>query len=138
MREALKRLIIYPMNSCKSLVLVALCAILLGAPALALANPWQGASASSGEHRGRWASMFSKLDLTPQQEDQIKSLIEAYRQAHPQGSQPDPAARKQLQEQIFAVLTPDQRAQLEQEEQQWRDDHGGRGQGADPSPSPEP
>jgi Spy/CpxP family protein refolding chaperone len=135
------------MKSRKSFILSSLCAMLLAAPTLALAHTWQGTPTQGGEHRGDWASMFKNLDLTPQQEDQIKSLIEAYREAHPQGSQPDQAAREQLREEILAVLTPEQRAQLEQEMQQWRDEHGGqqsgddrggRGQGAYPSPTPEP
>jgi len=117
-------------------MLAALCAMLVGTPALVLANPGAGTSAPIAQHHGRLRSMLSKLNLTSQQEDQIKSLIATYRQAHPQGSQPDPAARKQLREQILGVLTPEQRAQLEQEQQQWRADHEGQGQGPNPSPSP--
>jgi len=124
------------MNIRGSFILAALCAILLGAPTLALANPGPGSSAPSAQHRGHFRSMLRQLNLTQQQEDQIRSLMEAYRQAHPQGSQPDPAARTQLREQILAVLTPAQRTQLEQEMQQWRADHQSQGQGPNPSPSP--
>jgi Spy/CpxP family protein refolding chaperone len=126
------------MNSSKIAVLVALCAMLLGAPTLALADPSTSTSSQSAGHRGGWGSMLKNLDLTTQQQDQIKSLIEAYRQAHPQGSQPDRAERKQLREQILALLTPEQRAQLEQEEQQRRDERQGQGQGPDSSPPPSP
>jgi Spy/CpxP family protein refolding chaperone len=125
------------MNMCKSFILAALCAMLLGAPALVLASPRVASAASTGHHGGL-RSMLRNLELTPQQEDQIKSLVQAYRQAHPRGSQPDPAARKQLRDQILSLLTPEQRAQLEQEMQQRRDNHGDQGQAPNPSPTPEP
>jgi Spy/CpxP family protein refolding chaperone len=125
----------------KPLLIAALCALSLGAPAFALA---QGAAISdstqpatpsgqptSGPYRHHHHGMFSMLhtlDLSQQQQDQIKTLFNTYRQAHPEGSQPDPAARKQLRDQILAVLTPAQRTKLEQEKQAWHKQH--------PSPAP--
>ena len=64
--------------------------------------------------------MLRNLNLSQQQQAQIKTLITSYKQAHPQGSQPDSAARAQLKQQILAVLTPDQRAKLEAEKQAWK------------------
>ncbi|HTX56246.1 MAG TPA: hypothetical protein VMD47_04000 [Candidatus Acidoferrales bacterium] len=63
---------------------------------------------------------FAALHLTDAQRTQIQTLRQNYRQAHPKGSAPDPAARKQLRRQILAVLTPDQRAQLRAQAQQRR------------------
>lgn len=72
--------------------------------------------------------MLRTLDLSQQQQAQIKTLFTTYRQAHPKGSQSDPAARQQLRDQILAVLTPAQRTKLEQEKQAWQKKH--------PSPAP--
>jgi len=124
------------MKSLKSFILVALCALLLGAPALGQTNPGPSTSAPNAQHRGGMMSMLRKLDLSTQQQDQIKALIQAFEQAHAQGTKPDPAELQQLHEQILAVLTPAQRTQLEQEEQQWRADHPDDGHGPTPSPSP--
>jgi Spy/CpxP family protein refolding chaperone len=90
-------------------------------------------TATHHHHRG-WAAMAQQLDLSQQQQQQIKTLSANYKQAHPKGSQPDLAARKQLHEQILAVLTPDQRTKLQQLKQQW---HTKRVQ-QNPSPSPSP
>jgi Spy/CpxP family protein refolding chaperone len=125
----------------KPLLIAALCALSLGAPALALAQggmisdatqtgPPSG-QATSGpykHHHHGMSAMLRSLDLSQQQQAQIKTLFSTYRQAHPEGSQPDPAARQQLRAQILAVLTPAQRAKLEQEKQAWHKQH--------PSPAP--
>ncbi len=55
---------------------------------------------------------FDNLNLSPDQQQKIQALIAQYRQAHPHGSTPDPAARKALRDQIYAVLTPAQQSQL--------------------------
>jgi len=57
---------------------------------------------------------FKSLNLSQAQRDRIHALVLAYRQAHPRGSDFDPQARRQLREEIMAVLTPQQRAKLEQ------------------------
>ncbi len=72
--------------------------------------------------------MLKTLDLSQQQQNQIKTLVTNYKQAHPKGSQPDDAARKQLRDQVLAVLTPAQRTKLEQEKAAWHKQH--------PSPAP--
>jgi Spy/CpxP family protein refolding chaperone len=129
----------------KPFLVAALCALSLGAPALVLA---QGATISDStqsgtptgqptegpnehHHHGMF-SMLKTLDLSQQQQDQIKTLIDKYKQTHPEGSQPDPAARKQLHAQILALLTPAQRTKLEQEKQAWEKQH------PDPEPSSSP
>jgi Spy/CpxP family protein refolding chaperone len=66
---------------------------------------------------------FSDLNLTDQQKSQIQTIMQNFRQAHPPGSPPDPDARKQLRDQINAVLTPDQRTKLQADEQKFRQEH---------------
>ena len=124
------------------MLMAALCAATLALPAFALADgaisdsnqpAGPGSQATSGPYHHRhhgMMSMMRDLGLTQAQQDQIKTLVATYKQAHPEGSQPDPAAREQLRSQIMAVLTPAQRAKLEQERQNWRKNHAG------PSPSP--
>ena len=80
-------------------------------------------------------AMLRMLDLSQQQQDQLKTLLQNYRAAHPRGSQPDPAARRQLRDQIFALLTPEQRTKLRAEMQAWRSQHSGS---AAPTPAPTP
>jgi periplasmic protein CpxP/Spy len=63
---------------------------------------------------------FSDLNLTDQQKSQIQTIMQNFRQAHPPGSPPDPDARKQLRDQINAVLTPDQRTKLQADEAKFR------------------
>ena len=77
--------------------------------------------------------MVQTLGLSQQQQGQIKTLMANYKQAHPKGSQPDPAARAQLRNQILAVLTPEQRAKFEQERQNWRKQHPRPAPSASPS-----
>ena len=121
------------MKTSRSLLIGSLCAVLLGPPAISFAA-YNAASptASYHHHHGDWAEMFKNLHLSQQQQDQIHTLVADYRQAHPEGSQPDEASRKALWDQILAVLTPEQRAQLEQETQARRD------QQASPAATPSP
>jgi Spy/CpxP family protein refolding chaperone len=124
----------------KPLLIAALCALSLGAPAFALAQGVISDSTQPGaptgqptsgpyrHHHHGMMSMLKTLDLSQQQQDQIKTLFNNYKQAHPEGSQPDSAARQQLRDQILAVLTPAQRTKLEQEKQAWQKQH--------PSPAP--
>lgn len=121
-------------------------AIALAAPAFVLADAaaptpsptatWGPSSSGHYEHHGHGMfAMLQGLGLSQQQQDQIQTLIQNFKTAHPEGSQPDPAARKQLRDQIFAVLTPAQKAKLETEIQQWHGQHNGRG---NPAPTPTP
>jgi Spy/CpxP family protein refolding chaperone len=131
----------------RPLLVATLCALSLAAPALALAQsaaisdatqPVAPSAQPSGQpgshHHHGMSAMLRNLNLSQQQQDQIKTLITSYKQAHPEGSQPDPAARKQLKDQILAVLTPDQRAKLEAEKQTWRKQHPAVTPSASPSP----
>ncbi|MBV8171621.1 MAG: hypothetical protein JO219_06800 [Candidatus Eremiobacteraeota bacterium] len=133
------------MKPVKTYLVAALCTLALAAPAFAFADSISDSNANpgttstqpagSGQHRHGMGAMLKSLDLSPQQQEQIKTLIANYKQAHPEGSQPDPAAREQLHQQILNVLTPDQRTKLEQERAQWKQHHVQ--QGPIPSPSPQ-
>lgn len=106
------------------------------APAQSQPGASQGAY---GHHHGgmRW---MQGLNLSDQQKQQIQTLMQQYRQAHPRGSQPDPQARKQLQQQVMNVLTPEQRTQAQanmEKMRQEREEQGGPN-GAPPSPTPAP
>jgi Spy/CpxP family protein refolding chaperone len=67
--------------------------------------------------------MLQGVNLTDQQKAQIRQLMTNYRQAHPQGSQPDPQARKQLHEQIMSILTPAQQAQVRANMERMHSEH---------------
>jgi len=84
------------------------------------AGQWQG----HGGHRGGFMRMFRNLNLSAQQKSKIQQIVQQYHQAHPQGSQPNPQARKQMRGQIMNLLTPQQRTQLQQQMQQMRAQRG--------------
>ena len=69
-------------------------------------------SVNAQQGRGGMSHLYDNLNLTSDQRQKIDALIAQYRQAHPHGSTPDPAARKALRDQIFAILTPTQQNQL--------------------------
>ena len=62
-----------------------------------------------------WSKLLSNLNLSSQQHSQIQGLLDQYAQSHPAGSQFDRPAVRNLRNQIFAVLTADQQAQLRQQ-----------------------
>ena len=68
-----------------------------------------------GARHGGMMQRFASLNLSDAQKTQIQNLMTQFRQAHPKGSAPDPAARQALRQQIMNVLTPQQQAQLQQE-----------------------
>lgn len=111
---------------------------IVGCAQQAPAQSSPGASQNAyGHHHGgmRW---LQGVNLSDQQKQQIQTLVQQYRQAHPQGSQPDPQARKQLRDQIMNVLTPDQRAQVQanmQKAREQRQEENGEGSPA-PAVSP--
>lgn len=70
---------------------------------------------------------FGSLDLSPQQQQQIQSLIAQFSQTHPAGSPLDRDAMRQLHQSILAILTPQQRDTLSQETEQRRAEMGGSG-----------
>ncbi len=92
----------------------------LALPAVAQDQQAPAAPAQSQQHGDRMMRRFNDLNLSDQQKSQIQSLMQTYRQAHPKGSAPDPDARKQLREQIDAVLTPDQRGQMKADMEKYR------------------
>ncbi|HTC30346.1 MAG TPA: hypothetical protein VK702_06425 [Candidatus Acidoferrum sp.] len=100
-------------------VLAGLLAAGLSLPAIAQTQQGPPPPVQS-QHGDRMMHRFSDLNLSDTQKSQIKSLMESYRQAHPKGSAPDPDARKQLRDQINAVLTPDQQSQLKADEARMR------------------
>ncbi len=85
-----------------------------------------------------------ELDLSDSQRTQIQQLVQQYRQQYPKGSTPDPQARKALRDKIFATLTPDQQAQLQQHLAQMRAERAQQSAGTNapsasaPAPAPSP
>lgn len=71
---------------------------------------------------------LESLGLSPQRQQQIQSLIAQFSQTHPAGSPLDPDAMRALRQSIFAVLTPQQRDTLSQENDQRRAEMGGGGE----------
>ena len=129
------------MNS-RPLIAAAL-TVLLGLPLAASAQQSQPqaptaprASGTHGHRHGKGMRRFKNLHLTQQQQTQIKSLMDQFRQAHPRGSQPDPQARQALHSQIKALLTPQQLAQLKADRAKMREHREGTGENAQPSPQP--
>lgn len=104
------------------------------APAQSQPGASQGAY---GHHHGgmRW---MQGLNLSDQQKQQIQTLMQQYRQAHPRGSQPDPQARQQLQQQIMNVLTPAQRTQAQANMEKMKQERQEREENGTPAPTPSP
>lgn len=118
-------------------------AVAIGLPIVGCAQqaPAQSQPAASpgayGHHHGgmRW---LQGVNLTDQQKQQIQTLTQQYRQAHPRGSSPDPQAREQLRTQVMNVLTPAQRAQVQKNMQNMKSEREEKGNGEAPPSSPSP
>jgi Spy/CpxP family protein refolding chaperone len=101
-----------------SLFLCAALALSFGAPLGAYAQQAPNVPASPPQdtmqhrHGHGFMRMLHGVNLSDQQKTQIHQLMQQYRQAHPEGNQPDPQARKQLRDQVMGVLTPQQQAQV--------------------------
>ena len=111
------------------LLLACALALALGAPiaSQAQSQPQPGTvpAASTAPHEHHEHGMMravKELNLSDAQRSQIQQLVQQYRQQHPKGSTPDPQARKDLRDKIFAALTPDQQTQLKQRLAQMRAD----------------
>ncbi|HTV94193.1 MAG TPA: hypothetical protein VMG98_15925 [Verrucomicrobiae bacterium] len=119
-------------------MLAGLLAAGLSLPVIAQAQ--QAPPPPAQSQQGDWMMhRFSDLNLTDAQKSQIQTLMQNYRQAHPRGSAPDPDARKQLRDQINAVLTPDQQAQLKADEAKMRAQrHGSDTSNVPPAPAATP
>jgi Spy/CpxP family protein refolding chaperone len=120
-------------------VLAGLIAAGLALPAVAQDQQPPAAPAQTQQHSDRMMHRFDDLNLTDQQKSQIQTLLQNYRQAHPRGSTPDPDARKQLRDQINAVLTPDQQTKLKADEAKFRAEHQRNATtNVPPAPTPTP
>lgn len=100
-------------------LLLALAAIALGAGvAPSAANAQESAPPPRASARHRHPGLLRtirRLGVSHTQMTQMREILRQFRQAHPKGSAPDPAARKLMRKQLLAVLTPAQRAQLRSE-----------------------
>ena len=90
--------------------------------------PGQGAGQSAPHHRGGpYMRALRSLNLSDAQQTQIRSIMQSYRQ---KAQNADPATRRanaeQMRSNIMNVLTPAQRAQFQQELQQYRAQHEGQ------------
>jgi len=70
---------------------------------------------SEGQLQHRWARKLGNLNLSPDQQQRIQSIIHQYSQAHPQGSAPDREANRELRRQLMSQLNDDQRNQYRQQ-----------------------
>ncbi|HET9392979.1 MAG TPA: hypothetical protein VFO29_05625 [Candidatus Rubrimentiphilum sp.] len=100
-----------------------------------LSQPMQGE-----RHRHGFGFMreMTNLNLSAQQQAQIKQLMQQYRQSHPRGSTPDPQARKDLRTKLMAVLTPAQQQLLKADMAKRKAEFQGRRRRNRPEPSPSP
>jgi Spy/CpxP family protein refolding chaperone len=73
-----------------------------------------GKTPSGARMQERWARRFGNLNLSGDQQQHIRSLIDQYSQAHPEGSPRDRRATRELRRQIMGVLTDDQQNQYRQ------------------------
>jgi Spy/CpxP family protein refolding chaperone len=113
------------------IISAALIAAAIALPTAAFAQqqpmPQTGAPAVPGVHHRHgpgWQRMLKNLNLTSQQQQQVKDAIAQTRQANQNA---DPQTRRannqKLRQTIEGILTPAQRAQLQQERQQFRQQH---------------
>lgn len=90
-------------------------------------GPAAGTQATPKIYR-RWSRILNGVNLSDQQHTQIQSLLDQYAQAHPAGSQRVHGAARQLRDQIFGILTPQQQSQVQQNMQNMRSEHHQRQQ----------
>jgi hypothetical protein len=77
--------------------------------------PSQAGTTPSGERiHQRWMRRLGNLNLSGDQQQHIRSLIDQYSQSHPEGTPRDPGASRELRRQILGVLTGDQQNQFRQ------------------------
>lgn len=79
------------------------------------APPPDAAAGPQQRHFGGGMHRFQNLNLSDQQKAQIQQIVQNFRQSH-QNQPPTPDERQQLRQQIDAVLTPQQRTQMQQQE----------------------
>ena len=129
----------------RSLLVPAALATALAMPAAGFAqvqpSPAPLTPAMQGQrHHGGFGFMreMRSLNLSTQQQAQIKQLTQQYRQSHPRGSTTDPQARKDLRTKVMAVLTPAQQQQLKADQAKRKSEFGGERHRNRPEPSPSP
>jgi Spy/CpxP family protein refolding chaperone len=80
------------------------------APAPASPQNDDGAPAPAMHHRSKMRAVLSSLDLTADQQAQIKGFMKSFRDSRQTAT---PETRKELLAQIEGVLTPDQEGKFE-------------------------
>jgi len=93
------------------------------APAPPVMQQGQGGPQATPKIYRRWSRMLNGINLSNQQHDQIQNLLDQYAQQHPAGSQRVPGSARQLRDQIFGILTPEQQTQVRQNMQNMRAQH---------------
>jgi Spy/CpxP family protein refolding chaperone len=87
--------------------------LLLAAPAMAADNP-DGADSGARRPPPRAGMALRSLDLSDEQRQKIRDIIESYQPQREALRQQAQALRNQMQGDIQAVLTPEQQAKLEE------------------------
>ncbi|MBV8284682.1 MAG: hypothetical protein JO175_08535 [Candidatus Eremiobacteraeota bacterium] len=80
----------------------------------------QPAAQSTPRIYRRWSQLLRGITLSDDQHDKIQNFLDQYAQSHPAGSPRDPQGARQLRDNIFNVLTPDQQTQFKQQMAQMR------------------
>jgi Spy/CpxP family protein refolding chaperone len=106
------RLILAPLALVGALLGGSVAAFAQAAPAPAAAAPQNadGAPVPGMHRRSKMREVLSSLDLTADQEAQIKGFMKSFRDSRQTAT---PETRKQLLAQIEGVLTPDQEGKFE-------------------------
>ena len=132
------------MFNLRSLLVPAALATALAIPAAGFAQVQPSAASLTQPTQGRRHGGFGfmremrSLNLSAQQQSQIKQLMAQYRQSHPRGSAPDPQARKDLRAKVMAVLTPAQQQKLKADQAKRKAEFRGERHRNRPEPSPSP
>jgi len=105
------RLVLAPLALAGALLGGSVAAFAQAAPAPAAApQNTDGAPAPAMHHHSKMRAVLSSLDLTSDQQTQIKGFMKSF---HDSRQTATPETRKQLLAQIEGVLTPDQQGKFE-------------------------
>jgi Spy/CpxP family protein refolding chaperone len=105
------RLILAPLALAGALLGASVAAFAQAAPAPAAApQNADGAPTPAMHHHSKMRAVLSSLDLTADQQTQIKGFMKSFRDSRQTST---PETRKQLLAQIEGVLTPDQQGKFE-------------------------
>lgn len=72
----------------------------------------QGQRGGGASQYNHWMKRLAGVNLSGQQQQAIQGVLGQFAAQHPVGSPRDPQAAHALRGQIFAILTPDQQAQV--------------------------